>query len=56
MKYYVALIADRHDTYDRYWVRSTPNETLEAFTKRIRKCYDYLSYYVDICEAEEVDL
>lgn len=56
MKYYVALIANRHDTYDRYWVRSTPNETLEAFTKRMHKCYDYLSYYVDICEAEEVNL
>ena len=56
MKYYVALIADRHDAYDRYWVRSTPDETLEAFTKRVRKCYDYLSYYVDICEVKETDL
>lgn len=33
-KHYIALIANRHDSYDRYWIRSTPNETLEAFAKR----------------------
>lgn len=56
MKYYIALITDRHDVYDRYWLRSTPGETLEAFAKRMHKCYDYLSYYVDICEAKELDV
>ena len=55
MKYYIALIANRHDVYDRHWLRSTPGETLEAFAKRMHKCYDYLSYYVDICEAKELD-
>ena len=54
MKYYIALIANRHDVYDRHWLRSTPGETLEAFAKRMHKCYDYLSYYVDICEAKEL--
>ena len=28
---YVALIANRRDTYDRYWIRNAPNETLEIF-------------------------
>ena len=53
---YVALIANRRDTYDRYWIRSTPNETLEVFTKRMRKCYDYLTYNVDICKINNADI
>ena len=56
MKHYIALIANRHDVYDRHWLRSTPGETLEAFTKRMHKCYDSLSYYVDICEAKKLDV
>lgn len=55
-KHYIALIANRHDSYDRYWIRSTPNETLEAFAKRMHKCYDYLTYNVDICETKELDI
>lgn len=56
MKNYVALIANRRDIYDRYWVRSTSNETLETFAKRMHKCYDFLTYNVDICEAKELDV
>lgn len=56
MKSYVALIADKRDIYDRHWVRSTPNETLEVFAKRMHKCYDSLTYYVNICEVKKLNV
>lgn len=54
MKCYVALITNRSDIYDRDWMRSTPDETLEAFTERVHKCYNYSSYYISIYEANKL--
>ena len=51
---YIALISDRFDSYDRYWIRTYSNqETYEKFVKRIKTCYDYTKYQIMFFKATE---
>ena len=54
-KTYIALISNKRNTHDRYFVRSFNKETLEEFTKRANTCFDSSEFYVDIYKGYSVN-
>lgn len=50
-KTYIALISNRRNTDERYFIKSSRDETLQEFTKRAHTCFDNREFYVDIYEG-----
>lgn len=52
METIVALIWNKFDTYDRYWVRPSSGETSEKFINRIKKCYNDNQWVSPSCQFD----
>lgn len=55
METIVALIWNKFDTYDRYWVRPSSGETSEKFINRIKKCYNDNQWVINFYKATPID-
>lgn len=55
METIIALIWNKLDTCDKYWIKPSSGETSEKFVERIKKCYNDNQWAIDFYKATPID-